>query len=132
MGEVENVSPGSQRSKPEDLIRYLLEGTSSKIGREFLQALVRSTEKGYLVHFPDRVIELFPYDADLSKLNAVSYAGVPFLQPDGTVLGHLSALDTKTFDVAPDVESVFRIFAARAAASSAVPSNSGPASVSEP
>jgi PAS domain S-box-containing protein len=165
MGEVENVSPGSQRSKPEDLIRYLLEGTSSKIGREFLQALVRSTalamnvagvwvteyfpdrnvlrtlafwmnghfvedyeyhlkgtpcelviEKGHLVHFPDRVIELFPYDADLSKLNAVSYAGVPFLQPDGTVLGHLSALDTKTFDLAPDVESVFRIFAARAAA----------------
>jgi len=165
MGEVENVSPGSQRSKPEDLIRYLLEGTSSKIGREFLQALVRSTalamnvagvwvteyfpdrnvlrtlafwmnghfvedyeyhlkgtpcelviEKGHLVHFPDRVIELFPYDADLSKLNAVSYAGVPFLQPDGTVLGHLSALDTKTFELAPDVESVFRIFAARAAA----------------
>ena len=73
-------------------------------------------EKGHLVHFPDRVIELFPYDADLSKLNAVSYAGVPFLQPDGTVLGHLSALDTKTFDLAPDVESVFRIFAARAAA----------------
>jgi hypothetical protein len=32
-------------------------------------------ERGHLVHFPDRVIELFPNDADLPKLNAVSYAG---------------------------------------------------------
>ena len=151
--------------KPEDLLRHLLEGTSAKIGREFLQALVRSTaqamnvagvwvtefipernvlrtlafwmndqfvedfeyslkgtpceqviRKGRLLHFPDRVIELFPDDADLPKLNAISYAGVPFLQPDGSILGHLSALDTKTLNLAPEVEAVFRIFAARAAA----------------
>src|SRR6478672_6314176 len=151
--------------KPEDLLRHLLEGTSAKIGREFLRALVRSTaqamnvagvwvtefipernvlrtlafwmndqfvedfeyslkgtpceqviRKGRLLHFPDRVIELFPDDADLPKLNAISYAGVPFLQPDGSILGHLSALDTKTLNLAPEVEAVFRIFAARAAA----------------
>jgi PAS domain S-box-containing protein len=73
-------------------------------------------ENACLIHYPDRVIELFPDDPDLVTLNAVSYAGVPLLKPDGTVLGHLSALDTKSLHLATEVESVFRIFAARAAA----------------
>ena len=73
-------------------------------------------EKACLIHYPDRVIELFPDDPDLVKLSAVSYAGVPLLRADGTVLGHLSALDSKPLHLIADVESVFRIFAARAAA----------------
>lgn len=73
-------------------------------------------EKTCLIHYPDRIIELFPDDPDLVKLSAVSYAGVPLLRADGTVLGHLSALDTKPLHLVADVESVFRIFAARAAA----------------
>jgi PAS domain S-box-containing protein len=153
------------RNKPEELIRYLLEGTSSKTGKEFFHALVHSTamamdvagvwiteylpdrnilrslafwmndhyideyeynldgtpcalviERGCLVYFPDRIIELFPDDADLPRLNAVSYTGVPLFKPDGTVLGHLSAMDTKPFELTPELESVFRIFADRAAA----------------
>jgi PAS domain S-box-containing protein len=73
-------------------------------------------ENGSMVHYPDRIIELFPDDADLTTMNAVSYAGVPLLKPDGTVLGHLSALDTKPLELPPELESTFRIFAARAAA----------------
>jgi PAS domain S-box-containing protein len=73
-------------------------------------------DKSCLIHYPDRVIELFPDDADLVKLSAVSYAGVPLLRADGTILGHLSALDSKPLHLVADVESVFRIFAARAAA----------------
>jgi PAS domain S-box-containing protein len=73
-------------------------------------------EQSCLVHYPDRVIELFPDDADLVTLNAVSYAGVPLLMPDGRILGHLSALDTKPLELVAELESVFRIFAARAAA----------------
>ena len=73
-------------------------------------------ESACLVHYPDRIIELFPDDPDLVSLSAVSYAGVPLLGADGAVLGHFSALDTKPFQFTPDVESVFRIFAARAAA----------------
>jgi formate hydrogenlyase transcriptional activator len=73
-------------------------------------------EDARLVHYPDRIIELFPNDPDLAAFNAVSYAGVPFFKSDGTVLGHLSALDTKPLDLAPDMEAVFRIFADRAAA----------------
>ena len=155
----------SVQSRPEALIRYLLEGTSSHTGQEFLRALVRSValamdvagvwvteylpernvlrslafwmngqyipeyeyniagtpcevvvEEARLVHYPDRVIELFPNDADLTTFNAVSYAGVPLLKSDGAVFGHLSALDTKYLELPPDLESVFRIFADRAAA----------------
>lgn len=73
-------------------------------------------ERSCLIHYPDRVIELFPDDPDLVTVNAVSYAGVPLLRSDGAVLGHLSALDTKPLHFVESVESVFRIFAARAAA----------------
>jgi PAS domain S-box-containing protein len=73
-------------------------------------------EEARLAHYPERVIELFPNDADLVTLNAVSYAGMPLLRTDGTVMGHFSALDTKPMKLQSDLESAFRIFAARAAA----------------
>jgi len=76
----------------------------------------RVVEEKRLVHIPDRVIELFPNDPDLCTLNAVSYAGVPLLRPDGSVMGHLSALDTKPLDLVTELEATFRIFAARATA----------------
>ena len=159
------MSSAAAQSRSETLIRYLLEGTSSKTGQDFLQALVRSAalamnvagvwvteylperkvlrslafwmnggfiqdyeyriegtpcevviEGARLVHYPERIIELFPNDPDLSALNAVSYAGVPLLKSDGTVMGHLSALDTKALELLPELESAFRIFAERAAA----------------
>jgi formate hydrogenlyase transcriptional activator len=151
--------------RPEELIRHLLEGTSSQTGHEFLNALVRSValamdvagvwvteylperrvlralafwmdgdfvqdfeyhidgtpcelvvEERRLVHIPERVIDLFPDDPDLVKLKAVSYAGVPLMRSDGTVMGHLSALDTKPLELFSELESAFRIFAARATA----------------
>jgi PAS domain S-box-containing protein len=73
-------------------------------------------EERRLVHYPDRVIDLFPDDPDLVTLSAVSYAGVPLLRADGTVLGHLSALDTKPLALSRELASAFRIFAARAGA----------------
>ena len=159
------MSSAAVRGSSEELIRHLLEGTSSETGQRFFKALVRSAalamdvagvwvteylpeekvlrslafwlngqfiedyeykipgtpceqviEKGRSVHYTDRIIELFPDDPDLVTLNAVSYAGVPLLKSDGTVLGHLSALDTKPMQLLPELESAFRIFAARAAA----------------
>jgi PAS domain S-box-containing protein len=158
-------STASVHVRPEELIRHLLEGTSSQTGHEFLNALVRSAalamdvagvwvteylpekrvlralafwmnggyiqdfeyyidgtpcelvvEERRLVHIPERVIDLFPNDPDLVKLNAVSYAGVPLMRSDGTVMGHLSALDSKPLELFSELESAFRIFAARAAA----------------
>ena len=69
-----------------------------------------------LVHFPDRIVELFPDDPDLVKLGAVSYMGVPLFDTAGEIMGHLAVLDSKPMAVDPRLEWIFRIFAARAAA----------------
>jgi PAS domain S-box-containing protein len=73
-------------------------------------------EQRRLLHIPDNIVALFPRDPDLPKMRAVSYLGVPFLDTDGSVLGHLAALDTRPTLLDDQVEAVFRIFAARAAA----------------
>jgi PAS domain S-box-containing protein len=69
-----------------------------------------------LVHIPENVAQLFPNDPDLSKFNAVSYVGMPLLDEDNTVLGHLAIIDTKPLPVDSRLLSFFRIFAVRAAA----------------
>jgi PAS domain S-box-containing protein len=69
-----------------------------------------------LVHIPDNVAQLFPNDPDLNTFAAVSYLGMPLLDADGTVLGHLAILDTKPLPVDSRLLSFFRIFATRAAA----------------
>ena len=69
-----------------------------------------------LVHIPDRLIDLYPGDPDLVPMNAVSYLGVPLLDTQGQVMGHLSVLDTKPLPAESRLISLFEIFAARAAA----------------
>jgi PAS domain S-box-containing protein len=69
-----------------------------------------------LVHLPDRMLELYPHDADLRKLGAVSYMGVPLLDLDGSVLGHLAVLDRKPMPARDESLTLFEIFAGRAAA----------------
>jgi len=69
-----------------------------------------------LVHVTDRVVELYPHDPELGPLGAVSYMGVPLLDLDGRILGHLAVLDTQPMPEQPRLLALFRIFAARAAA----------------
>jgi len=69
-----------------------------------------------LIHVAQNVIELYPDDPDLEPQGAVSYIGVPLLDIDGCVLGHLAVFDTKPLPEESWVNSVFRIFAARASA----------------
>ncbi|HMP84628.1 MAG TPA: Fis family transcriptional regulator, partial [Verrucomicrobiota bacterium] len=73
-------------------------------------------ESKKLVHIPDRLLELYPQDPDVVTQNAVSYLGVPLLDPQGKVMGHLSVLDDKPMPADPRLISLFEIFAARAAA----------------
>lgn len=73
-------------------------------------------ESRKLIHIPDRLIELYAGDPDLASINAVSYLGVPLLDIDGEVMGHLSVLDTKPMPPEPRLISLFQIFAARASA----------------
>ena len=69
-----------------------------------------------ICHIPDKVIELFPKDPDLDKLNAVSYMGISIKDINGEVVGHLAMLDNKPMEEIPEAMAIFRIFAARATA----------------
>jgi PAS domain S-box-containing protein len=69
-----------------------------------------------LVHIPDNLFALYQGDPDIQNTGAVSYMGVPLLDLDGRVLGHLAVLDTRPMPEEPRVHALFRIFAARAAA----------------
>jgi PAS domain S-box-containing protein len=69
-----------------------------------------------LVHVPERVVDLYPHDPDLGPMGAVSYLGVPLLDVDSQILGHLAVLDTRPMPEEPRLLALFRIFAARAAA----------------
>ena len=68
-----------------------------------------------LVHYPDRVLELYPDEPNARKMGAVSYMGVPLLDQDGTVLGHLAVMDTKPMPEDRVRLTLFEIFAGRAA-----------------
>jgi PAS domain S-box-containing protein len=69
-----------------------------------------------LVHFPDRLLELFPNEPDVMAIGAVSYLGVPLLDTDGSILGHLAVIDRRPIPEDPRVHAIFKIFGARAAA----------------
>ncbi|MBE0564388.1 MAG: sigma 54-interacting transcriptional regulator, partial [Krumholzibacteria bacterium] len=69
-----------------------------------------------LVHFPDRLLDLFPDDPDLPPLDAVSYMGAALPDTDGDLMGHLALLDDKPLPADDLRRDIFRIFAAQAAA----------------
>ena len=69
-----------------------------------------------LVHFPDRVLEIYPHEEELRQAGAVSYMGVPLQDTDGRILGHMAVIDRRPIPEEPRVQAIFQIFAARAAA----------------
>ncbi|HKA31569.1 MAG TPA: sigma 54-interacting transcriptional regulator [Candidatus Binatia bacterium] len=69
-----------------------------------------------LIHIPDNVLELYKAGADMKAIGVASYMGVPLLDLDGKILGHLAVLDTRPMPAEPRAEALFQIFAARAAA----------------
>jgi PAS domain S-box-containing protein len=73
-------------------------------------------EECRFVHVPDRVVDLYRADDSLRSLGAVSYLGVPLLDTDGGILGHLGVLHDRPLAADPRTEAIFRIFAGRAAA----------------
>lgn len=76
----------------------------------------RVIDTAKLVHFPDRVLELFPHSEDMKAAAVVSYMGVPLQDTDGKILGHMAVIDRRPIPEEPRVHAVFQIFAARAAA----------------
>lgn len=72
-------------------------------------------EERQLIHLPSRVIELHPNDPDLKPMGAVSYMGVPLLNTDDTILGHLAVMHDASLPEDPQAMAIFKIFAGRAA-----------------
>lgn len=69
-----------------------------------------------LVHFPERLVELFPKDHGLAEIGAVSYMAMPLLDLEGRVMGHLGVIDNKPMPYSERSEKLLRIFASRATA----------------
>jgi formate hydrogenlyase transcriptional activator len=72
--------------------------------------------RGGLCHHPVGVKDKFPDDHDLAEMGIESYLGVPLLDGEGTVLGHLAVFDEQPMPPEPRLLFIFRIFATRAAA----------------
>ena len=73
-------------------------------------------DRGLPVHIPEGVRAQYPDDRSLRDWGAVGYVGVPLLDLDRRVLGHLAVLDTDPMPQALRAQALVRIFAARAAA----------------
>jgi formate hydrogenlyase transcriptional activator len=72
--------------------------------------------RGNLCHYPSGVKEMFPLDQGLVDLGVESYLGVPLLDRDGNVLGHLAVFHGRPMPAEPRLLFIFRLFAMRAAA----------------
>jgi len=73
-------------------------------------------ESRTLVHFPDRLLELFPGSADVRANGLVSYLGVPLKDVDGRILGHMAVVDRAPMPDTLKARALFQVFADRAAA----------------
>jgi len=73
-------------------------------------------DRGLPVHVAEEVTQHFPDDRHLAERGAVSYVGLPLLDLDRRVLGHLAVLDTQAMPQELRAQTLVRIFAARAAA----------------
>jgi len=71
---------------------------------------------GEMSHHPERLCQLFPDDRGLADWGAESYCGVPLLDANGVVIGHLAIFDDAPMRDGPRGIAVMRIFAARARA----------------
>ena len=69
-----------------------------------------------LIHYQDKVQELFPDNPMIREIGTCSYMGVPLLDLDGKLLGHMAVVDRVPMPVEPRFKALFEIFAARAAA----------------
>jgi hypothetical protein len=67
-------------------------------------------------YHPERLQHLFPKDVGLVKLNAQSYIGVPVLNSNGEILGHVVVMDDKPRDELDQYLPLLHTFGARAGA----------------
>jgi PAS domain S-box-containing protein len=71
---------------------------------------------GEVCHYRENLCQLFPRDTGLAEWGAESYLGVPMLDRNNRVIGHIAILDDKPMEHDPRAIDLVKIFAARAAA----------------
>jgi formate hydrogenlyase transcriptional activator len=71
---------------------------------------------GEVCHYKENLTGLFPLDTGLAEWGAESYLGVPMLDRNNRVIGHIAILDDKPMGRDPRAIDLVKIFAARAAA----------------
>ena len=76
----------------------------------------RVIDQRCLVHIPENLLNIYWDDPDVRIVGAASYMGMPLLDLDGKILGHLAVLDKRPMPAEPRTQALFQIFAARAAA----------------
>src|SRR5687768_11092682 len=76
----------------------------------------RVIDQRCLIHIPDNLLNIYWDDPDVNAVGAASYMGMPLLDLDGKILGHLAVLDKRPMPPEPRTQTLFQIFAARAAA----------------
>lgn len=86
-------------------IEYELPGTPCKV----------ALDSKLLCAYPSQLQQLFPDASMLKDLQAESYVGVPLLDGNQNIIGHLCILDTKPFLIDDRTRAFFSVFAARAA-----------------
>ena len=69
-----------------------------------------------LIHIPDNLLDIYGNDPDVRAMGAASYMGMPLLDLDDAILGHLAVLDMRPMPAEPRAQTLFQIFAARAGA----------------
>jgi len=69
---------------------------------------------GKTCHYVQDVEKMFPRDHDLVTMGVTSYLAVPLKDPNGTVLGHLVAMDVKPMTLTAEEITVFKLFGERA------------------
>jgi PAS domain S-box-containing protein len=79
-------------------------------------ACERVVDERRLVHIPDNLLDIYGANPNVRAVGAASYMGMPLLDLDGKVLGHLAVLDMRPMPAEPRAQALFQIFAARAAA----------------
>jgi formate hydrogenlyase transcriptional activator len=72
--------------------------------------------RGEICHYEQGLQELFPHEEFLREINANSYLGVPMLDIQGRVVGHIALLHDKPMPLSQRSIDLVKIFAARAAA----------------
>src|ERR1043165_7379143 len=89
-------------------------------GQDFEYALpgtpCMEVAQGRTCHVPDRLAEVFPEDKGMIDMGTVSYLGVPLINSEKRIIGHLVVFHDKPMPPDPLALSVMETFAARAGA----------------